>query len=403
MKVSFDELEGSDLIIDCVYEGGTNKNLSSEPLPKLFPKCGNRGGFRKVNRNKSNKPAYVILSTTMSELEWPDYLDEETGIFRYYGDNRKPGRNMKDTKAKGNELLEKVFNKLYSNESLEDIPPFFIFKKTGNGYDVQFLGLAAPSNPNLSSNDDLVSFWRTIDEKRFQNYVAYFTVLDTGEEPITQEWLNSLIYNHEENLNYAPTAWKNFIKKGKNGIKALEAPKIHKVPHKNNQIPYNDEEGMKCINLIKNHYKDKEQGFEACAVALISMIDRNFIDFKLTQPWRDGGRDAIGKYKITTPGKNNLGLTIDCALEAKCYDIKNSVGVKDMSRLISRIKHRQFGVLVTTSYVNNQAYKEVIEDGHPILIVTASDIAAILKLNSITSENIESWLNNIDANDERLF
>lgn len=74
-----------------------------------------------------------------------------------------------------------------------------------------------------------------------------------------------------------------------------------------------------------------------------------------------------------------------------------------MSRLISRIKHRQFGVLVTTSYVNNQAYKEVIEDGHPILIVTASDIAAILKLNSITSENIESWLNNIDANDERLF
>lgn len=42
MKVSFDELEGSDLIIDCVYEGGTNKNLSSEPLPKLFPKCGNR-------------------------------------------------------------------------------------------------------------------------------------------------------------------------------------------------------------------------------------------------------------------------------------------------------------------------------------------------------------------------
>lgn len=58
---------------------------------------------------------------------------------------------------------------------------------------------------------------------------------------------------------------------------------------------------MKCINLIKNHYKDKEQGFEACAVALISMIDRNFIDFKLTQPWRDGGRDAIGKYKITTP------------------------------------------------------------------------------------------------------
>lgn len=71
-----------------------------------------------------------------------------------------------------------------------------------------------------------------------------------------------------------------------------------------------------------------------------------------------------------------------------------------MSRLISRIKYRQF-VLVTTSYVNSQAYSEVIEDGHPILIVTASDIAAILRINSITSDNIENWLRTIDQNDKR--
>ena len=36
----------------------------------------------------------------------------------------------------------------------------------------------------------------------------------------------------------------------------------------------------------------------------------------------------------------------------------NSVGVKELARLISRIKHREFGVLVTTSYVNEQAYRE---------------------------------------------
>jgi hypothetical protein len=55
-------------------------------------------------------------------------------------------------------------------------------------------------------------------------------------------------------------------------------------------------------------------------------------------------------------------------MEAKCYSPNHSVGVHEMSRLISRIKHRQFGALVTTSYVNNQAYKEVKEDQHPILI-----------------------------------
>ena len=113
MKVSFEDLEGADLIIDCIYEGGDAGNKSSEPLPKLFPKCGNGGGFRKVNRkDDKNKPAYVVLYTTMTELEWPDHIDEETGIFRYYGDNRKPGRELTNTKLKGNELLESVFNML---------------------------------------------------------------------------------------------------------------------------------------------------------------------------------------------------------------------------------------------------------------------------------------------------
>lgn len=81
--------------------------------------------------------------------------------------------------------------------------------------------------------------------------------------------------------------------------------------------------------------------------------------------------------------------------------INTGVNVRNMSRLISRIKYRQFGILVTTSYVNSQAYSEVIEDGHPILIVTASDIAAILRINSITSDNIENWLRTIDQNDKR--
>ena len=101
MKKSFEELEGTELIIDCIYEGGTQPNHSADPLHYIFPKCGVSGGFRKVNRNDgSGKPAYVILYTTMSELEWPDYLDEETGVFRYFGDNRKPGRELTNTKLK---------------------------------------------------------------------------------------------------------------------------------------------------------------------------------------------------------------------------------------------------------------------------------------------------------------
>lgn len=64
-----------------------------------------------------------------------------------------------------------------------------MFKKTGVGRDIQFLGLAAPGNPKISPDRDLVAFWRTVKEKRFQNYEAYFTVLDTGEKPISRRWI----------------------------------------------------------------------------------------------------------------------------------------------------------------------------------------------------------------------
>jgi hypothetical protein len=55
------------------------------------------------------------------------------------------------------------------------------------------------------------------------------------------------------------------------------------------------------------------------------------------------------------------------------------VGVREMSRLISRLRHRQFGILVTTSYVDSQAYREIKEDQHPIVIISAIDIVGLLK------------------------
>lgn len=59
------------------------------------------GDFEKLREDGSGKYAYVVLYTSMEELGWPDHLKEETGIFRYYGDNREPGRGLTGTKKKG--------------------------------------------------------------------------------------------------------------------------------------------------------------------------------------------------------------------------------------------------------------------------------------------------------------
>lgn len=395
MIVKYDDLKKSDLIIEATYEGGIGNGKKGEPLNELLG-VGNSGGFRAKLTSDKKKYAYIVLYTTMSELEWPDYLDVETGIFRYYGDNRKPGNDIRATKKNGNKLLEMVFGILNSCDNYNEIPPFFVFKKGEKGKDVKFLGLAAPGNPSISPDKDLIAFWRTLGDKRFQNYEAYFTILNTGENNVSRKWISKLVDDNSNSLEYAPKVWQEFVKKGRNGISALKSPRIFKIPTKYDQLQCN-EDGKACVTAIRNHYKDNPTGFEACAVRIAEMMDSHFKKFELTRPWRDGGRDAVGKYVISTGNSNaNYPLEIDCALEAKCYNENNSVGVKNMSRLISRIRYRQFGILVTTSYVDSQAYKEVAEDGHPILIITCSDIAYILNRNMLDSTKINDWLINLD-------
>jgi Restriction endonuclease len=86
-------------------------------------------------------------------------------------------------------------------------------------------------------------------------------------------------------------------------------------------------------------------------------------------------------------------------LEAKCYSPgidgseANHVGVREISRLISRLRDRQFGVLVTTSVIARQGYEEVREDRHPIIFIAGKDIAEILIQNGYSSpESVQERL-----------
>lgn len=75
---------------------------------------------------------------------------------------------------------------------------------------------------------------------------------------------------------------------------------------------------------------------------------------------------------------------MEFALEAKCCNPGvgglrlNTVGVKETSRLISRLRHRRFGILVTTAVVARQAYEEIRQDRHPVVILCGSELARIL-------------------------
>jgi hypothetical protein len=397
-EFEFSELSNAPLIVDAIYKGGKSGNAGDDPINRILSGVGNQGGFRIAYKNdmecleyfKNKCPAYVVLYSSGEEPEWPDFYDNETGVYNYYGDNRSPGHALHDTPKGGNLLLKTVFTLLHGTiHQRSKIPPFFIFHKTGIGRDVRFIGLAAPGSKYTRPDYELVAVWRSKVNVRFQNYEAYFTILDTGSNGISREWIRSLRSGGAEEQAYRPAAWNRFIQMGISGLSPLIAPKMLTVPTRVAQLP-NDETGMRTLKVIHDYFKEEPTRFEKFCIELLKLMDSRF-ELTLTRPWRDGGRDAFGTYAI---GNIDNVLKIECALEAKCYNpIKTGVGVKAMSRLISRIKYRQFGIMVTTSYVDSQAYKEVKEDAHPILILSGKDIIDILRSNH-REDTINEWLTN---------
>ncbi|WP_338033873.1 restriction endonuclease [Kutzneria albida] len=140
--------------------------------------------------------------------------------------------------------------------------------------------------------------------------------------------------------------------------------------------------GHQIIAEIHSHFEQDPVRFEHFAVDLWKLMAPSTGEVTVTRASRDGGRDAVGAYLL---GPLADRLAVEFALEAKCYGPTNSVWVREMSRLISRLRYRQFGVFVTTSYFNAQVYKEVREDQHPVALVCARDIVEVLAASGVTT------------------
>ena len=379
--IAFDQLPLADLHIDATYQGNRNGNAGDDPLHHLLG-VSIQGGFRILGTREN--PKLLVLTTSMSDPEWPDGLDLETGIFTYYGDNKKPGRELHDTPRYGNQLLRNMFDAVHIGRR-DLVPPVLIFARAGQYRDMIFKGLAVPGLASNSFLDDLVAVWKITGGRRFQNYQAKFTVLDVPCVP--RHWLDSLGASGGP-LSGAPEVWREWKTVGR--CRPLKAVRSLEIRTKKEQLPSGPDESL--LETILGRYSSSPQDFETCAAEVVRLLlGENVISISLTQPVRDGGRDAVGKYMI---GYGMSSIAVDFSMEAKCYSPSSSVGVKELSRLISRIRHRQFGVLVTTSWVNAQAYKEIKEDGHPIIIVSGGDMIELIKKKGIASQHaLTGWLN----------
>ncbi len=383
-NISTQTLSASDLVVDAVYQGGRQGNAGDDPLPKLM-RVDSQGGFRYRGKVKG-KLEMLVLMTSMDNPDWPDSLDVETGIFTYYGDNKKPGRDLHDTGRDGNLILKTIFEDGRAGQTgRHHVPPIFLFAKAGVSRDVRFLGLAVPGASDLDASEELVAIWRNAKNERFQNYRARFTVLDAAV--ISRAWIDSMISGSPDH-SLAPEAWSKWRETGMR--KPLIAARTLEYRSRIEQLP-SDKEGLAIMEVVRGHFKDRPHAFEQCAAALARMMVPDIASLDVTRPSRDGGRDAVGQLRV---GSGPSSILVDFALEAKCYTPPGAVGVKDMSRLISRLRHRQFGMLVTTSCVDLQAYKEIKEDQHPIIVIAAADIIELLRRNGRgNTQSVLQWLN----------
>jgi hypothetical protein len=392
LTVAFDSLIKCDFVVDATYEsdGDPKSSIAGEPLHHMLP-VGTMGGFRKSV--KSGKLVGLVLTTSGSEPEWPDFLDTANGTFTYFGDNRHPGRDLHDTKQQGNVALQRIFELASLGASRRaEVPLILVFQTGGKGRNFIFRGLAVPGVGISTLQDDLVALWKSQQGLRFQNYRARFTILDTGS--IDGSWVRD-VFSGTVPISATdprrPKALATWIELGR--YQPLIAPRTaHRT--KLEQSPDTPQK-RQLVKTILDFCKHDPYSFEVVAAELWRMQSRETAFYELTQRVRDGGRDAVGWISV---GPQADPIRLSFALEAKLYSPGNEVGVKETSRLISRIRHREFGVLVTTSSLHYQAYQEIRSDQHPIVVITGRDIAEILLANGIQdSVECTAWLQKIQT------
>ncbi|MDX8289118.1 HNH endonuclease [Metabacillus indicus] len=218
MEISFERLSISDLVPGYIYKSGDSKKyFNNEVVSKIFQfpdvkGIGNQSGIRRTmiekNTEYKNEEAFIVLINTKKDSDWRNSYDTDTRTLTYYGDNKNPDKDYLNTKQKGNYVLEKYFQRTYSDIPNVHIAPFFYFERE-NGLDIRYIGLAIPFVENKKLDDVLkIKDFPAHNKRKFKNLEAKFTILT--DVTIKREWLYDLKIG-KKNSVFMPDDWGDFL------------------------------------------------------------------------------------------------------------------------------------------------------------------------------------------------
>lgn len=368
MIFNFKDLGQANIIQGAVYEGGNNKNpMKDDPLSKIFiiegceKGIGNQGGFRKTSKEKDGKKvngtiAFVVIVDSGKQAEWPNKMDEESGIFTYYGDNRIPGNHIFKTKNLGNKFLYEIFSKSYAGpEERATIPPIFIFKATGNGCDKRFVGLAVPGVRGKSMKEALERRVFKTDEGEFENYVANFTVLDIGGGVIERDWLKDLKDIRSKVSYESPKEWNDFILNGLNNVTVNQGYEEIEVREESYERYNNEVERKIKVRVTQGKFRDsllkRDKKCVICGLDIESLLVASHI-----KPW-----SKANDYEKQDENNGLLLCANHDALFDKGYISFDDNGKIYISKLIDKDSYKILNINDDISIKINENQKEYMK------------------------------------------
>jgi hypothetical protein len=351
-------------------------NLSDKAQPQLDKGIAPIGKVKVPGLEKERTPAILISSTLhgkgSASNPWRDIIDSDRGFIQYFGDTKKQG-NPQD--SPGNKLLLKEFAKHTAGaaQTRRLATPLLVFESVPHNGKIKgfkrFAGLAVIEKVELVTQYNAANGY-------FTNYVFQFAVLSLSpeDERVNWAWINDRRNESLENeatLEYAPKAWKQFVKHGLDSTPSIRRKVIRgqTVKPEERRKLLTQVEGKTLSDIYKYYSEDStKHRFELLAsLAVMEFVNSNGGSYQygwLTRGSGDGGVDFVGKIKL---GSGFSSTEVIVLGQAKCEDPTKATNANHLARTVARLKRGWVGAYVTTSYYSVNSQEEIIEDDYPLI------------------------------------
>ena len=353
-------------------------------------------------------PAIVIVSSSKKSgtetTPWENYIDEDNGYIRYYGDNANPDQRPEDSQGNHRLLEQFEMHKSDDHSIRTKAAPIIILERIKTGY-VKFQGFG------VITSAERVMQKMPENATAFANYAFEIVVLklDESNDRFCWNWISkrrNASMNDASAVESAPASWREWVKFGSTSLTSLRR-RISKtrVVVKKAQMPEASSAESRDLKSIYDFYTDSKNkhGFERLAEKISGRLfqgnGNGYTHGWITKASGDGGTDFVGRLDV---GDGFSKLRIVVLGQAKCEKIDVPTNGNHIARLVSRLRRGWVGVYVTTSFFSEGVQEEIIEDRCPIMMINGKRVAhEARKMAKETGMDLLDYLRQIDEETRR--